>query len=125
MFCSHCGNEIDDEAVVCVKCGVAVKGRMAATANVPNHMVGAVILAFFCLVPGVVAIVYASKVNSRLAAGDYDGALKASRCAKGWVTGGTIVCAIFIVFGLIMGAIDNTNQYLEDARARESISQEY
>ena len=26
MFCSKCGNEIDDEAVICPKCGCAVKG---------------------------------------------------------------------------------------------------
>ena len=27
MFCSKCGNEIDDEAVICVHCGCAVQGR--------------------------------------------------------------------------------------------------
>jgi len=27
MFCSKCGAEINDEAVVCVKCGCAVNGR--------------------------------------------------------------------------------------------------
>ena len=25
MFCSHCGKEIDDDAVVCVHCGCAVR----------------------------------------------------------------------------------------------------
>ena len=27
MFCSKCGNEIDDEAVICLKCGCAVKSQ--------------------------------------------------------------------------------------------------
>lgn len=26
-FCRNCGNEIDDQAVVCVKCGTAVEGK--------------------------------------------------------------------------------------------------
>ncbi|MCH5299199.1 MAG: zinc-ribbon domain-containing protein [Ruminococcus sp.] len=26
-FCRNCGNEIDDQAVVCVKCGAAVEGK--------------------------------------------------------------------------------------------------
>ena len=25
-FCSNCGNQVDDKAVICVKCGVAVNG---------------------------------------------------------------------------------------------------
>ena len=29
MFCSKCGNEINDEAVICPKCGCAVKGSSA------------------------------------------------------------------------------------------------
>ncbi|MBB6183025.1 zinc-ribbon domain and TM2 domain-containing protein [Oleiagrimonas soli] len=36
MFCSHCGSEVADHAVVCVKCGASVAGRMppqAATAS--------------------------------------------------------------------------------------------
>ena len=30
MFCSHCGAEINDQAVVCVKCGCAVASRTIA-----------------------------------------------------------------------------------------------
>ena len=28
MFCTHCGSEIDDRAVICVKCGCAVENAM-------------------------------------------------------------------------------------------------
>ncbi len=35
MFCRNCGKEIDDNAVVCVHCGVAVSPNAAANAN-PN-----------------------------------------------------------------------------------------
>ena len=33
MFCSHCGAEINDQAVVCVKCGCAVPPRAVADPN--------------------------------------------------------------------------------------------
>jgi hypothetical protein len=29
MFCTNCGNEINDKAVVCVKCGVSVQTKEA------------------------------------------------------------------------------------------------
>ncbi len=35
MFCRNCGKEIDDQAVVCVHCGVAVAPNGIANAN-PN-----------------------------------------------------------------------------------------
>ena len=31
MFCSKCGNEINDEAVVCVKCGCLVNNKKVVT----------------------------------------------------------------------------------------------
>jgi hypothetical protein len=34
---------------------------------------------------GVVAIVYAAQVNSKLASGDHEGAVRTSRTAKTWV----------------------------------------
>ena len=35
MYCSHCGSEVGDHAVVCVKCGAAV-GRNAPPATAPS-----------------------------------------------------------------------------------------
>ncbi|HAQ56602.1 MAG TPA: hypothetical protein DCR44_04305 [Acholeplasmatales bacterium] len=35
MFCQNCGKEIDDKAVVCIHCGVAVKPAAAAALD-PN-----------------------------------------------------------------------------------------
>jgi len=102
MFCTSCGNEINNAAVICPNCGVPVKGRnIAATADIPNHLVSAIVLAFFCFIPGVIAIIYSCQVNTKLAAGDYEGALKASRCAKGWVTWGTIAVVACILLAVI------------------------
>ena len=86
MFCTNCGNEIADAAVVCPKCGVAVAGtKMPASSSgptVPSHMVGAIVSLLFCWPVGIPAIVFACKVNSKLKAGDITGAEKASKTAK-------------------------------------------
>jgi hypothetical protein len=52
---------------------------------VNNYLVPAVLSAFCCCLPlGVVAIIYAAQVNSKLAAGDIGGAQAASKNAKTW-----------------------------------------
>ena len=33
MFCANCGNELDDKAVVCTKCGVPVQNKTVLTDN--------------------------------------------------------------------------------------------
>lgn len=59
----------------------------ALSPDVPkSHMTAAILTTILCCtIPGVVAIVYASSVNSRLAAGDVEGARRASSKAEGWV----------------------------------------
>lgn len=100
MFCSECGAEINDKAVVCPKCGVPVAGK-GFDANgrpaVPNHMVAAVLTTIFCcLIGGIIAIIYASQVNTKLAQGDIAGAQSASKTAMGWIIAN-------IVLGLLGG----------------------
>ena len=101
MFCKNCGNQIADAAVVCPKCGVPVAGKSVASATeqVPNHMVGAILTALFCCqIGGIVAIVYAAQVNSKLARGDIEGARAASKTANTWIT-------VNIITGVLIGVI--------------------
>ncbi|MCM1005706.1 MAG: CD225/dispanin family protein [Prevotella sp.] len=51
-----------------------------------SHLTAAILVTILCCtIPGVIAIVYASSVSSRLAAGDIEGAEKASVRAEGWI----------------------------------------
>jgi len=66
---------------------------------VNNHMVWAVLTTLFCCLPfGIVAIVKASQVSSKLAMGDYAGAVAASNQAKTW-------SIVSMVIGLVVGVI--------------------
>ena len=56
-FCSHCGKELMDDAVVCTNCGCAVNGansmtNAAAGEDIPNG--GLNILSFFIPIVGLI-----------------------------------------------------------------------
>lgn len=58
-------------------------GAPPATEPIPNYLVQSIIVTLCCCLPlGVVAIVFAAQVNSKLAAGDVAGAREASAKAK-------------------------------------------
>lgn len=103
MFCSECGAQINDNAVVCVKCGVPVKTAKPVVENVPNHLVGAILTTLFCcLIGGIVAIVYACQVNTKLAAGDIEGAKAASSTAKTWIIVNIVTGLVLVVLQILL-----------------------
>ena len=99
---------------------------------VPNHLVWAILvtigsLIFCCLnclsflgvITGIVAIVFASQVNSKLSAGNREAALAASRNAKTWcwvTTGVLILAALISIVAIATVGVDGYMQYLEQAR---------
>ena len=105
MFCGNCGNEVDNKAVVCVKCGVAVAGATPPPPkpNVSNHLVGAILVTVLCCLPfGIVSIIYATQVNTKLAAGDIEGTITSSKRAKTWMWWGFGVgLAVNIIVGVL------------------------
>jgi formate hydrogenlyase subunit 3/multisubunit Na+/H+ antiporter MnhD subunit len=104
MFCTNCGNQIDDKAVICPKCGVPVKG---GNTNIKSYMVWSVLVTFACCLPlGAVAIYYSSQVNSRFNAGDIAGAEKASKNAKTCIIAGVILGIIAIVMRVLPEIIE-------------------
>ena len=89
MTCGKCGAAIADDVNVCPQCGTSVarptvvEGKAAA---IPNHLVGAIISTLCCCLPfGIPAIIFATQVNSKIAAGDLEGARKASKNALTWM----------------------------------------
>lgn len=98
MLCPKCGAAINGGAAACPSCGKAVGTNQVAPASVsvPNYMVLSVLTTLFCcLFGGIIAIIFSSQVNSKLAQGDIAGAETASKRAK-------IVILINIGLGLLM-----------------------
>ncbi|MEK6154887.1 CD225/dispanin family protein [Flavobacteriaceae bacterium 3-367] len=57
-----------------------------------------------CLIPGIVSIVYSTKVNEAYARGEYEAAEKASKNAKTWALAGMGIVAVFwILYIAIFG----------------------
>ena len=105
MFCRHCGQENASNAVRCIRCGEAMTPEIVSprptagdqssppthasstttSENVGNNLVWAILATLFCCLPtGIVAIVYAAQVNTKLAHGDIPGARESARSAATW-----------------------------------------
>jgi len=103
MFCTKCGTENQDNSWKCMKCGgvlqhVPVSGT-EKEGNIPNYLVQSILCTLCCCVPfGIVAIIFAAQVNSKLASGDIEAAKGYSRKARMW-------CWISFALGLLSGII--------------------
>ncbi len=96
MYCSKCGKEINDEAVVCVHCGCAVENKKASAAiNNDAPSTGWAVLGFF--IPLVGLILYlVNKDNAPL---------KAKSAGKGALIGFCVGIVFSIIYGSIVGAL--------------------
>lgn len=89
MFCRKCGADNGDGTVACSECGALLGSVCPAPDKSPreisSYLLPSILVTIFCCIPfGIVAIVYASGVNGKLQAGNYQGALAASNKAKLW-----------------------------------------
>jgi hypothetical protein len=116
MHCTSCGNTLPPNATICPTCGVPVafpqgaaasayapppppyqSGYGAAPVSVPNYLVQSILVTLCCCLPfGIVAIIFAAQVNSKLAAGDVAGAMDSSGKARMWC---------WLAFGVGLGII--------------------
>ena len=85
------------------------------SATVPNYLVLAIISIFCCWPLAIPAIIFATQVNGKVAAGDIAGAQDASKKAKmfsfiaiGLGLLGILVYVIMLVLGVGLSAIGNT-----------------
>ena len=97
MFCPKCGEEMDDDAIVCAYCKYAIGGRKG---SVPNDApsIGFAILGFWAPVVGLILyLVYKNTAP-----------MKARSAGKGALIRICIPCVILVVaifFGLIMSVL--------------------
>jgi hypothetical protein len=77
----------------------------AAGPAIQTWLVPAILVTLFCFLPsGIAAIVFASQVNSKKSAGDYDGAMRASKQARLWTLISLGVGLVFVVIIIIATA---------------------
>ena len=98
MNCPKCNNPLPPTiCTFCPNCGAPVASGIPGPAQVapppvsdapyaiPSHLAMAIFSTLCCCLPlGIVAIVFASQVSSKVAAGDIAGAQAASHNAKVW-----------------------------------------
>jgi hypothetical protein len=84
------------------------------SATVPNNMVPAIISIFCCWPLAIPAIIFASQVNGKAAAGDIAGAQDSAKKAKmfafiaiGLGVAGIVIYVIMLVLGVGLSAIGN------------------
>ena len=81
-----------------------------------NWLVESILVTIFCCLPfGIAGIVFASQVNSKFAAGDYNGALQASKEAGKWTKIGfwigIAVIIIYVIWIALFGGLAFINAY--------------
>jgi hypothetical protein len=84
----------------------------AAPANIPNYLIPAILSLFCCWPLSIVAIIFAAQVNGKVASGDIQGAMDASKKAKlfsfiaiGLGLGLGLIYLVLMVLGVGLGAI--------------------
>lgn len=122
--CPACGADLPPGARFCDRCGAAVaradvhdpfgpyraevppQGATppgAPAVRVPNHLVPAILATVLCCAPfGIPAIIYAARVNEKVARGDMEGARRDSRLAGNWALAALVTGLVFGIVYLVI-----------------------
>lgn len=93
MFCKNCGEQIDDRAAICPKCGVPVNNNAFSQNDAPS--VGFGILGFFFPLIGLILyLVWKDQTP-----------LKAKSAGKGALIGVIISIVIGVIYGIVAAAL--------------------
>jgi interferon-induced transmembrane protein len=75
-------------------------------ANIPNYLIPSILVTLFCCLPvGLVSIIYAAQVNSKIAAGDIQGAMAASKNAKTWMFVAVGLGLVAIIIAIVVNVL--------------------
>lgn len=133
-FCTSCGKELPANAQYCPSCGANFRannlqttqdtqqvqqgpqpmpqGRSNYQMNVPNHLVKAIIVTLCCCQPmGIVSIVFAAQVDSKLQRGDFDGAVHASKKANAFANWAIALGVLLYIVSIAANIIADTSTY--------------
>lgn len=123
MYCQNCGQSNPPEALQCSACGVMLAiaapppppAPPVAGPKIENNLVWAILATLCCCLPtGIAAIIFAARVDSKVAAGDIAGAISDANNAKlwSWISFGLGAAVTLIYLALAMlGAIQDGRGY--------------
>lgn len=82
-------------------------------ASVPNYLIPAILSLFCCLPLGIAGVIFSAQVNTKVAAGDLQGAADSSKKAKMFsfiaIGLGLLACLGYLVFFLVVGGLSMAN----------------
>lgn len=94
-FCTNCGNELDDRAIMCPKCGIAFTQTVANSGQTQSNgmAIAGFVLSFFIPLLGLIFSIIGLKRS------------KETNNGKGLSTAGIIISCVTMVITIIMGII--------------------
>ena len=94
-FCTNCGNELDDRAIMCPKCGIALTQTVANSGQTQSNgmAIAGFVLSFFIPLLGLIFSIIGIKRS------------KETNNGKGLSTAGIIISCVTMVITIIMGII--------------------
>jgi hypothetical protein len=118
MYCRKCGTQNIDNAFKCISCGNLLHEGTSPLMQqqIPNYLVQAILVTLFCCLPlGIPAIVFAAQVNSKVQAGDIQGAMDSSGKAKLWTWLafglGIVFFILYILFSMLAVVAESANNF--------------
>jgi hypothetical protein len=105
VYCTSCGAQRADHDTICPSCGQRVR-TFPAPPPINNYLIPSIAVTLCCCLPaGIVGLVYAAQVNTKIAAGDIEGAKLSAKNAKMWTWIGFAVGAAASVAWFLFGVI--------------------
>ena len=95
-FCTHCGKEIMDAAVICPNCGCSTQANNTAVTGTPDAPnTGMAVLGFFIPLAGLIIYLVNKDTKPQLA----------HSAGKGALIGFFVSLAISIIYGAMVGSM--------------------